>query len=210
MRRTSWSFVVVVTLELAAAASQAHADRAPGAVDELGERGQYILTTDSRLDWQRSSYPYVDDEGMEAVAIHHRVNLRLAIDKVIRPRVTFGVHGGFDADDYGGTAIKGFFAGARVGALIGLGDDEDISLWPRVGLTYGNVTYQFTRSQYTAQVVRITASAPIVWRPVARFFLGAGPTFEHEVFAQAGQDAPLPKVTILGVQGILGCWFHGY
>ena len=65
-------------------------------------------------------------------------------------------------------------------------------------------------SSRNVRTSRLTASVPLVWRPVKRFFFGGGPMIEHEVYAAAGPDTPVDKHTSFVLQGMLGGWFHGY
>jgi hypothetical protein len=206
MRRPAPIAVLAVLLLGDVAAADAPPDH------EFGERGQYLLTTDSRLSYARSSYGGFDDFGNEVDIVHTRFDGRIAMDRVLlAPRLTVGVHMGFEADTYStGSGIKGFLAGARIGRLFALGSREDVELWPRAGLAYGNITYQYSGGgQVTEQVVRVQISAPLLWRPVARFFVGIGPRFEYDLYSGVGPDDPLPRTLTLGFEGVLGVWFHG-
>ncbi len=185
----------------------------------LGQSGQYLLTTDTRFDYRRTSYTRLDDQGDEVDVVHTRFDGGLAVDRVMFDRhITVGLHIGFESDTYeAGAGVRVFSTGVRFGKIVDIGGDgeEDFALWPRVGLDYGQISFWTAPmgtggGTATEQVVRLELSLPLLYRPVSRVFLGGGPTFEYDLFARVGRDAPLPKTTTLGLQGVLGFWFHGY
>jgi len=204
--RVAFAFAVSLSLiPSAAVADEAVPDH------RFGEPGQYLLTSESRLDVRIASVSYQDHLGMVRTDDHVVFDAQIAVDKVMWPHVTAGLSIGFQSDVLGESALKAFSAGGRLGYIIDLGTSEDVSLWPRLGLTYANTTYQFEGGgQFTIQSVRLAASLPLVWRPVKRFFLGGGPMYEHDIYAAAGSDAPVDKDTIVSVHALLGGWFHGY
>jgi len=158
-----------------------------------------------------TSITYVDDLGKVRTDNHIEFDARLAIDKVVWSHLTFGLGGGFQSEVLGTEARKALLLGTRVGYVIDISKGEDLSLWPRLGLGYANTTYQREDGgQFTLSTVRLTASVPLVWRPVKRFFFGGGPMIEREIYAAAGPDTPVDKQTSFVLQGMLGGWFHGY
>jgi hypothetical protein len=206
--------LVVLALLLgapAAAAAQTKADH------ELGEAGQFLLTTDAFADYERTTFTVHDASGDPEDVVHTRFDLRLAIDRTMFARgITGGIHLGFEADSYSnGAGIRGILGGARVGWMIDLGSSEDVKLWPRLGFAAGTLTYDLDAPSQglqaiSAKVVRLQTSLPIVWRPVARVFVGGGPMFEYDVYSAIATEHEPPRMMTLGFEALLGVWFHSW
>ena len=168
----------------------------------FGEKGQYIVTTDANLDFDRTTVKVPEMEAQTTTAYA----FRLSGDYSRLHRVTFGAEIGFEGVVEDVDTVKGFLFGGRVGYVVPLG--EQLSLWPRVGIGYGNTTYQFATEQYTVSSTRVTASAPFLFNPYPQVLVGVSPTFEHDFRATTGDSTPVPKTTAFGVHLMLGFWFE--
>jgi hypothetical protein len=201
---------VVVVVCLVLFSSSARADDLAKVPDhEFGDNGQYVLTSDSRLDYTRATWTY---DGMDHA--QWRFTGRIAIDRAFFARFTAGLHIGYEADGGDDGSTKGVTLGGRLGHVLPLGRGAKVHLWPRAGLTYGNFTYLFDTASgpadATVQLVRVELSCPVVWNPVRRLLLGFGPFYWQEVFANVSRIQGISKTTTMGVQVVFGGWFHGY
>lgn len=190
MRRTTAGLLLLLSLCGSAAARP------------FGEKGQYIVTTDAHLDFQRSTVavPGAEDETTTEFAFI------LSGDYSRFHRVTFGAEIGFAGEVGEVDTAKGFRFGGRVGYVVPLA--SGLSLWPRAGIGYANTTYQFAIEQYTVSSTRVTASLPFVFNPSPLVIVGVSPTFDHDFRATTGDSTPVPKTTAFGVHLMLGFWFE--
>jgi hypothetical protein len=120
--------------------------------------------------------------------------------------VTFGVDIGFEGNVGEQDTVKGFRFGGRVGYVVPLA--SGISLWPRVGIGYGNTSYQTATDQLTVSSTRVTASMPFVFNPYPLIVVGLTPTYARDIRATTGDPTPVPKATSFGVHLVLGFWFE--
>jgi len=93
--------------------------------------------------------------------------------------------------------------GPRVGYDLRLGDR--FSLWPRVAVLFSDVS----SSAASAVTFDVQVFAPLLWHPVAHFFLGLGPFFQTDLgssFSRMGTTAPWLKTTTYGLKLDLGGW----
>jgi hypothetical protein len=198
MRSTPATLAIFLTLAAAAATSGVASAR------PFGEKGQYIITTDANLDFERSTTK-VEGLPNETVTSY---SFLLSGDYTRFNHVTFGAEVGFEGTVEEVDTAKGLRLGVRVGYVQRL--SNGISLWPRVGVGYANTTYQFATEQYTVSTTRASASLPLVFNPYPLIIVGVAPTFEHDFRASAGDDSPVdaPKTTAFGVHLMLGFWFE--
>lgn len=168
----------------------------------FGSKTQYIVTTDAHLDFERQITRVEGEEN----ATQTRYSFLLSGDYTRFHNVTFGVVVGFEGSLEKVDAEKGFVFGGRAGYIVPLG--AGAALWPRVGLTYGNTTFQFATEQYTVSAARVTASLPLVFTPYPPVLVGIAPTFEHDLRATAGDATVVPKVTTFGIHLMFGFWFE--
>ena len=145
------------------------------------------------------------------VSIHSRTFLRyrLAGDYSRFHNVTFGVVVGFEGNLIGpDDTEKGFRIGGRAGYVVPLTDTA--ALWPRVGITFGNTTFQSATEEYTVSSTRLTTSLPVMFTPYPQVLVGIAPTFEHDLRATTGNEADtrIPKVTGYGIHLMFGFWFE--
>jgi len=194
MTRTA---ALTASLLAATAATAATAHARP-----FGEKAQYIVTSDAKLDYQRDTSELDGEPDVTRSAFA----FRLAGDYSSFRRVTFGINIGFDGTAEGLDTTKGFRFGGRAGYVVPLGTSA--ALWLRAGLSFGNVTYQDALDQYTVRSTRVSASAPVMFTPYPQVLVGLGPTFDRDLKASAGPGQPAPKVTGFGVHLTLGFWFE--
>lgn len=168
----------------------------------FGEKGQYIVTSDAKLDYQRDSLR-VDDADDET---RTRYAFVLAGDYSSFRRVTFGVHFGLEGEVQGFDSAKTFRFGGRAGYVIPLGDVS--SIWIRAGLGFANTTVQSSLSDYTVRAFRLSVSAPVLFNPYPQVLIGLGPTFDHDLSAKVATNVDVPKVTGVGVHMTVGFWFE--
>ena len=169
----------------------------------FGSKTQYIVTTDAHLDFERSTARFEDAPDLTRT----QWSFVLAGDYSRFENVTFGVQVGFEGALVGkDDAEKGFLFGGRVGYVVPLGDSA--ALWPRLGATFGNTTYQSATDELTVSSTRLTASLPVVFTPYPPVLVGVAPTFEHDLRATTGDATPVPKVTTWGIHLMFGFWFE--
>jgi hypothetical protein len=170
----------------------------------FGEKGQYIVTTDAKLDYQRDTLR-VDEPGEDDVT-RTRYTFKLAGDYSSFRRVTFGIEVGFEGEVQEFDSAKGFRLGGRAGYVVSLGGVT--SLWLRAGLGFANTTVQSSTSDYTVRATRVSVSAPVLFNPYPQVLIGLGPTFDHDLTAKVANNVEVPKVTGFGVHMTLGFWWE--
>ena len=181
--------------------SVARADDQPA----LGDRGQYLLTNDTRLDIRDERW--TDTDGTSHA--HLTFDTTFAIDYVIASPVTIGATLGITTDTTDGLGTHDVHAGGRVGALVVL--SPNVAVWPRAALTYVSEAIDFKNSgEATAVIVRLDLSAALVWRPVGRLLLGVAPLVSQDIYAAFGADYPISKETAFGVRGLIGGYFSSF
>lgn len=170
----------------------------------FGEKGQYIVTSDAKLDYQRDTLRLEDSEDQTRT----RYAFKLAGDYSSFRRVTFGVEFALEGEVQGFDTQKGFRFGGRTGYVVPLGAVS--SLWVRAGLGISNATVQTSIAEYTVRTTRLTVSAPVLFNPYPQVLIGLGPTFDHDLSAKVGTGSndDVPKVTGFGVHMTLGFWFE--
>ena len=168
----------------------------------FGEKGQYIVTSDAKFDYQRDTLK-IDGAENET---RSRYAFVLAGDYSSFRRVTFGVNIGFEGQSQGFDTEKGFHFGARAGYVIPLGDAS--SVWIRAGLGFANTTVQSMTAEYTVRYTRLSVSTPLVFNPYPQVLLGIGPTFDHDLSAKVANNVDVPRVTGFGLHMTLGFWFE--
>jgi hypothetical protein len=168
----------------------------------FGEKGQYIVTTDAKLDYQRDTLKM---DGAEDET-RTRYAFVLAGDYSSFRRVTFGVNIGFEGQAQGFDTEKGFHFGGRAGYVIPLGDVS--ALWIRAGLGSANTTVQSMTAEYTVRYTRLSVSTPVMFNPYPQVLIGIGPTFDHDLSAKVSNNDDVPKVTGFGLHMTLGFWFE--
>jgi hypothetical protein len=197
MRRTP-----VITATLACSLAFA----GPAAARPFGEKGQYIVTTDAHLDFEKNRAVL---EGTEDT-VDTEYAFVLAGDYTRFHRVTFGVDLGFRGNvaEQGNAKVsdKAFLIGARAGYVVPLA--EGIALWPRLGIGYANTTYDTPTSELTVASTRVTAQLPFVFNPYPQIIVGLTPSFAKEFRATTGDETPVPKRTDYGVHLLIGFWFE--
>jgi hypothetical protein len=189
--------VLLATLALVAALAGTASAR------PFGSKTQYIVTTDAHLDFERATTRV---EGADDLT-RTEWSFVLSGDYTRFRNVSFGAVVGFEGNLVGkDDAEKGFLFGGRVGYVVPLG--ETAALWPRLGLTFGNTTFQSATDEYTVSSTRLTASLPLMFNPSPQVLVGVAPTFEHDLRATTGDATPVPKVTGYGIHLMLGFWFE--
>jgi hypothetical protein len=168
----------------------------------FGEKGQYIVTTDAKLDYQRDTLRLEDAENETRT----RYSFVLAGDYTSFRRVTFGVNFGLEGEIQGFDNEKSFRFGGRAGYVVPLGDTS--ALWLRAGLGFVNTTAQTMTEEYTVRTTRLSVSTPVMFVPYPQVLIGLGPTFEHDLSAKVANNVDVPKVTGFGVHMTLGFWFE--
>lgn len=171
----------------------------------FGSKSQYIVTTDAHFDFDRST-TRVDGE---ADVTRTQFSFILSGDYSRFHNVTFGVVVGFEGNLIGpDDTEKGFRIGGRAGYVVPLTDTA--ALWPRVGITFGNTTFQSATEEYTVSSTRLTTSLPVMFTPYPQVLVGIAPTFEHDLRATTGNEADtrIPKVTGYGIHLMFGFWFE--
>lgn len=168
----------------------------------FGEKGQYIVTSDAKLDYQRDT---LKTEGA-ADQTRTRYSFKLAGDYSSFRRITFGVNFALEGEVQEFDTQKGFRFGGRAGYVVPLGAVS--SIWLRAGVDFGNTTVQSRTEEYTQRTTRLTVSAPVLFNPYPQVLIGLGPTFDHDLSAKVANNADVPKVTGFGVHMTLGFWFE--
>ncbi len=168
----------------------------------FGEKGQYIVTSDAKLDYQRDTLRIEGGEDETRT----RYAFKLAGDYSSFRRVTFGLEVGFEGEVQGFDSAKGFRLGGRAGYVVPLGAVS--ALWLRAGLGFANTTVQSQLSDYTVRTTRLSVSAPVVFNPYPQVLIGLGPTFDHDLSAKVANNIDVPKVTGFGVHMTLGFWWE--
>jgi len=168
----------------------------------FGEKGQYIVTTDAKLDYQRDTLR-IDGAENET---RTRYAFKLAGDYSSFRRITFGVDFALEGEVQGFDTAKGFHFGGRAGYVLPLGAVS--SLWLRAGLGMGNTTVQSSINDYTVRTIRVSVSAPVLFNPYPQVLIGLGPTFDHDLSAKVANNVDVPKITGFGVHMTLGFWFE--
>ncbi len=165
---------------------------------------QYIITSDARFDYQRTSTSLADEDA----GVRTDYAMRLAADYTVAARVSFGGLIGFegtssDDDD----SLKSFLFGGRAGYLVPLGGAT--TWWPRVGLSYRNTSgLDALGRSITIGAFRLNASAPFVFQPYPQVLVGIGPTYDRDLTAKSGQDTEAAKTSAIGVHLLFGLWFY--
>lgn len=196
MKRAIWLFSLVsVSVLFPASAAEAR---------PFGEKGQYIVTSDAKLDYQRDTLRL--DEGEDETRT--RYHFKLAGDYSSFRRVTFGVEFALEGEIQGMDNAKGFRFGGRAGYVVPLGSVS--SLWLRAGLAFANTTAQTSTMEYTVRATRLSVSAPVMFNPYPQVLVGLGPTFDHDLTAKVGTGSNdnVPKLTGFGLHMTLGFWFE--
>ncbi|HUQ01287.1 MAG TPA: hypothetical protein VM261_02275 [Kofleriaceae bacterium] len=168
----------------------------------FGEKGQYIVTSDAKLDYQRDTLRIDGGESETRT----RYAFKLAGDYSSFRRVTFGVEFALEGEVQGFDTAKGFRFGGRAGYVVPLGAVS--SLWLRAGLGFGNTTVQNQMFEYTQRTTRLSVSAPVLFNPYPQVLIGLGPTFDHDLTAKVANNVDVPKVTGFGIHMTLGFWFE--
>ncbi|HVK74336.1 MAG TPA: hypothetical protein VM734_13490 [Kofleriaceae bacterium] len=176
---------------------------ATAAAEPLGPRSQYIITSDARLDYQRTST--VAPDGAEATRTDYA--FRFAIDYTVGPRISLGGLVGFEGFITDDTSAKAFVLGTRAGYLVPLG--AYTTWWPRLGLSYANTGVLDERGQSaTIRSFRVNVSAPFVFQPYPQVLVGVGPTYDRDLSAKLGPEDEGPKAQAIGVHLLFGLWFY--
>jgi hypothetical protein len=168
----------------------------------FGEKGQYIVTSDAKLDYQRDTLKM---DGAEDET-RTRYAFVLAGDYTSFRRVTFGVNIGLEGEIQGFDTAKGFRFGGRAGYVVPLGDVS--AVWIRAGLGFANTTVQSMTAEYTVRYTRLSVSTPVMFNPYPQVLIGLGPTFDHDLSAKVANNEDVPKVTGFGFHMTLGFWFE--
>jgi len=168
----------------------------------FGEKGQYIVTSDAKFDYQRDT---IKVEGA-ADQTRTRYAFKLAGDYSSFRRFTFGIEFALEGEVQEFDTEKGFRFGGRAGYVIPLGAVS--SLWLRAGVGFGNATVQSSTEEYTLRTTRLTVSAPVLFNPYPQVLIGVGPTFDHDLSAKVANNVEAPTVTGFGVHMTLGFWFE--
>lgn len=206
MRTMTWLAAAAATMVTGAAAAHAQA-LFPEPPARLGDDGQYLVTSELALDYQRD---VTSLEGEDDVTTTE-YELRVGFDRVVRARLTLGLQVGFDGIIQGKDSVKRFGIGARGGGLVPLG--RSTTWWPTIGLSYGHTTIdsrESTAATISLRSVTMVVSAPFLWTPASHLMFGVGPTYQHDLSSSTGpdpDDPPGPKTSGFGVHGLLGLWF---
>lgn len=168
----------------------------------FGEKGQYIVTSDAKFDYQRDTLR-IDGAENET---RTRYAFKLAGDYSSFRRITFGVEFALEGEVQGFDSAKGFRFGGRAGYVVPLGAVS--SLWLRAGVGSANTTVQSATADYTLRTTRLSVSAPLMFNPYPQVLIGVGPTFDHDLTAKVANNVDVPKVTGFGVHMTLGFWFE--
>jgi hypothetical protein len=201
---------VCVCVAWASAAGTARADPRPIVPDhELGDRWQYLITSDTHVDFEVNRTTETAG-GMTTTISKLAFLVRIAADRVMRPHLTAGVHASYGGEEHDTYTREGFLGGVRVGWLTGVGTSGRVHVWARAGLSYGSFTYSFDGGgEPTVVSIRAEVSCPLLWTFAHRVVLGIGPYFYQDLYVGVARDQPIAKTTTFGVQGLIGGWFHG-
>ena len=96
----------------------------------------------------------------------------------------------------------------RVGYALPLGPHFD--LWPELGVRAGESWGSQSGSQaskHSSTDVALLVTAPVLWHPVPHFFVGVGPAFSYDFYADESQSLR-PAYSSLGLTSLIG-WYFG-
>lgn len=168
----------------------------------FGRAGQWALANDSALAVQRSSQ--ADTDGSVTT-----VTLTPAADYFVIRNLSIGGFLGIQYTKAGDSDGLRFQIGPRVGYNIYLADRW--TLWPKVGISYARTNFETqTDDEGDAVIIRRTTQnalalnlfAPVVFHPVAHFFLGFGPFLDTDL---NGDN----RATVVGGKLTMGGWLGG-
>lgn len=172
-----------------------------GSVGYFGEHGQIAISGDMKFSVLHQS----ETMGGSSATSYE---IQPALDTFVSTNVSVGGLLGIRRESLGGSDhLTTFTIGPRVGYNLFL--PAPVSWWITVRLSYEHLAEHVAgapdRSGY---VIPITLYAPLLWHPVAHFFLGAGPFLETDLVSKI-EGASAPKTTDFGLSSTVGGYFGG-
>ncbi len=170
-----------------AAAQGTAAPAAPQADGHFGDPGQWVFSTDAALTIQRRT-----QSGVSGAVT--TITIAPAADYFLVHNLSLG---GFIAITYtktGGEHASRFELGPRLGYNIAFA--ELWSVWPRIGFSYAHTGIS---GGAKGNAVALNLYAPILFHPVAHFFVGFGPFVDTDLNGDH-------RATVWGAKLTLGGW----
>lgn len=171
----------------------------------FGQAGQVALGSDLSLRFDRSSTSF---EG-ESQTTSTSVEAQPAADFFVIDNLSIGGALGFRWEEGGGDyppRMTTVGIVPRVGYNIPAGDK--LSIWPRLGLSYGFVSLSPGRGRpaVSGNAVALRVEVPFALHLASHFFIGIGPYYATDLVAKTeGEDAP--KASHYGIGTGLFGWF---
>jgi hypothetical protein len=163
-----------------------------------------ILTGDFTVSYQRFSS---SAENSSSITI---LQLAPEADWVLPSNVTVGGKLMFTHLEEGSKSYDAYGLVGQVGYMAAVG--PNLAIWPRGGFGYEKGFLEFgpLAASIPVKAFFLEASLMILYSPVPHFFVGLGPVFSHQFTASVesnGVSNDVDKVTMFGLQSIIGGWF---
>lgn len=202
MRRGIFAAAAAVTVTLVPGA--AFAQGAPGGA-EFGQARQLAIQADLQLHFEGQSYSDNGGSGSDIL-------IQPAADYFVIDRLSVGGAIVLDIASHSGDNGRGFttttfgFA-PRVGYNIPILDN--LSFWPDLFISFS--ASSTSNNGPSDDVFALGLFAPVLFHPVAHFFVGLGPNLSTELshsHSDGGQSVNnYPKLTQYGIMSTIGGWF---
>jgi hypothetical protein len=172
------------------------------AAGNFGLLSQIVISGDLQFDISRSS---TGDSDSTTVLIQPALDYFVAPNFSVGGMLAFGSgSSSFMGEEGADVTILGI--GARGGFNLPLADA--ISLWPRLSLSYVNMSFSSGGSDASGYSIPLDIFAPVLWHPAAHFFIGVGPVFSTELVNKVEGESQ-DKTTSFGLQSTVGGYFGG-
>ncbi|MCK6536670.1 MAG: hypothetical protein L6Q84_27170 [Polyangiaceae bacterium] len=185
-------------------------DNLPKGKGAFGKSGQIAISSDFALGFQSISSKPKDGDAVKAT----RIEFGPALDYFVIDGVSVGgqiEYSSLSVKD--GPTTSNIGIGPRVGYNLGLTDN--ISIWPKLGLSYnmGKTEQDVAGTTVKTDTTKMTVGVmvPVLFHPAEHFFIGLGPVFSMDMTSKVkpdgGDEADGNKDTVIGLDSVVGGWF---
>jgi len=175
----------------------------PRVTVSLGAAGQVVISDDVNLIATHFTQTYMGQSTSQTAIL-----LRPAVDVFAAPNLSIGgqLLLSLNSNDTSNSTTIG--ASPRIGYNIPFG--SMVSLWPRVSVNYSRFSTGSSSggSTSTGHNVSFFVFVPVLFQPVAHFFLGGGPYLSKDLETKI-DSMDSSKSTYFGVQSTIGGYFGG-
>lgn len=178
---------------------------ARAAPEQFGEQGQWVIDDRFALSATHS--------GPQSADLDYSANgVRLAPSAALFVSRRLSVGLGLDLERYwtwfeGARLHSRVYRAAimpRIGYALRLAEHFDV--WPELGVRVGEnwgAQWGSQSSTWKSTGVGVLVTAPVLWHPVSHFFLGVGPSFSYDLYADE-THALQPWYSSFGLTSLIG------